>query len=70
LMMLAFMVDQIQQIACPLFRAAWKNMSSKRALWEAVRALYFGVIVESMTEVLSALYYGFEPQKIKINSPP
>ena len=41
LMMLAFLVDQIQQIACPLFRAAWKEMGSKRALWEAIRALFF-----------------------------
>ena len=70
LMMLAFLVDQIQQIACPLFRAAWKKMGSKRALWEDIRALFNNMIVDSMTDVLAALYYGFEKQVLKANSPP
>ena len=38
LMMLAFLVDQVQQLCCPLFQAAWAKMGSKRRLWERMRA--------------------------------
>ena len=34
-MMLAFLVNQIQQLCCPLFQAAWKNWKTKRSLWDA-----------------------------------
>jgi hypothetical protein len=38
LMMLAFLVDQTQQLCCPLFRAVWQKHSSKRALWDNLRS--------------------------------
>jgi len=38
LMMLAFLVDQIQQLCCPLFRAVWQKFGSKRALWDNLRS--------------------------------
>ena len=38
LMMLAFLVDQVQQLCCPLFRAVWKKLGSKRALWDNLRS--------------------------------
>jgi hypothetical protein len=34
LMMLAFLVDQVQQMCCPLFQAVWAKLGSKRRLWE------------------------------------
>jgi len=34
LMMLAFLVDQVQQLCCPLFQAVWAKLGSKRRLWE------------------------------------
>ena len=37
LMMLAFLVDQVQQLCCLLFRAVWKKVGSKRVLWERIR---------------------------------
>jgi len=30
LMMLAFLMDQVQQLCCPLFQAAWAKWGSKR----------------------------------------
>ena len=33
LMMLAFLVDQTQQICCPLFQAVFKKLGSKRSLF-------------------------------------
>jgi hypothetical protein len=41
LMMLAFLVDQVQQLCCPLFQAVWGKMGSKRRLWERMRALFY-----------------------------
>lgn len=38
LMMLAFLIDQVQQHCCPLFRGAWETAGSKRALWEKMRS--------------------------------
>ena len=41
LMMPAFLVDQTQQLCCPLFQAAWAKWGSKRLLWEKMRALFY-----------------------------
>ena len=38
MMMLAFLVDQVQQLCCPLFQAAWHKMKTKRHLWEEASA--------------------------------
>ena len=58
LMMLAFLVDQIQQRCCLLFRAVWVKMGSKRMLWERLRSLFYAYQLESMRELLEALLYG------------
>ena len=59
-MMLAFLVDQTQQLCCALFRAVWTKMGSKRLLWERMRALFYTYRLDSMREVWAALLYGFE----------
>ena len=41
LMMLAFLIDQVQQHCCPLFRATWEKVGSKRALWEKMRSHFW-----------------------------
>jgi hypothetical protein len=60
LMMLAFLVDQIQQLCCPLFRAVWAKLRSKRALWEALRAVFGNFLFDSMIELYWALWYGIK----------
>jgi hypothetical protein len=40
LMMLAFLLDQVQQKCNPLFLEAWQHKGSKCALWEALRQLF------------------------------
>jgi len=59
-MMLAFLVDQTQQLCCALFRAVWRKLGSKRLLWERLRALFYTYRLESMRELLEALFYGLE----------
>jgi DDE family transposase len=60
LMMLAFCVDQVQQLCCPLFQAAWSKWGSKRLLWEKMRALFYTYALDSMERLLQALYYGLK----------
>src|SRR2546427_11546631 len=59
LMMLAFLVDQTQQRCCALFQAVWAKLGSKRLLWERLRALFYDYRLESMRELLEALFYCF-----------
>ena len=59
-MMLAFLVDQTQQLCCALFRAVWAKLGSKRLLWERMRALFYDYRLESMRALFEALFYGLE----------
>ena len=59
-MMLAFLVDQTQQLCCALFQAVWAKLGSKRLLWERMRALFYDYALESMRQLLEALFYGLE----------
>ena len=58
LMMLAFLVDQVQQLCCPLFQAALEKKGGKKYLWEAIRSAMSWLILESMEMLYLALIYG------------
>ena len=60
LMMLAFLVDQAQQLCCALFRAVWMKLGSKRMLWERMRALFYDYALTSMRQLFEALWYGLQ----------
>ena len=62
LMMLAFLVDQTQQLSCKLFRAVWEKEGSKRALWENMRALFNQFLFSSMQMLFEAMLYGIKMQ--------
>lgn len=59
LMMLAFAVDQAQQLACQLFQAAWAATGSKWFLWERMRSLFYELPMQSMADIWRAIAYGF-----------
>jgi len=63
LMMLAFLVDQTQQLCCPLFQAAWHRRGTKRSLWEEVRICFKSFLFNSMAAILEAIVRGIEPQE-------
>ena len=60
LMMLAFMVDQMQQLASTLFQAVLKKEGSRKRLWEHMRALFYALQFNSMEDILRALLYGYK----------
>ena len=57
LMMLAFLVDQTQQLCCPLFRAVWQKLGSKRALWDNLRSHFRHFRFRSMRQLYQAILY-------------
>src|SRR5207245_9480063 len=59
-MMLAFLVDQTQQLCCALFRAVWTKLGSKRLLWERMRALFYDYALQSMRQLFETLLYGLK----------
>ena len=65
LMMLAFLIDQVQQKCNPLFQRAWEKKGSKYALWEAVRYLFASFEVASMAEIYQGIAFGFERPALK-----
>jgi len=70
LMMLAFLIDQTQQLCCPLFRATWHKLGSKRELWDRMRSLFRDFAFKSMRMLYEALFYGirFQPPIILYDS--
>jgi hypothetical protein len=63
LMMLAFLVDQTQQLCDALFRRAWDKLGSKRMLWEQLREVFHAFALESMQELLTVLLHGYDKQR-------
>ena len=60
LMMLAFLVDQAQQLCCALFQAVWAKLGRKRMLGERMRALFYPYALTSMGQLFEALLDGFK----------
>jgi hypothetical protein len=60
LLLLAFLVDQTQQLCCALFQAVWAKLGSKRLLWERMRALFYTYALASMRQLFEALFYGLQ----------
>jgi hypothetical protein len=58
LMMLAFMVDQIQQLSNGLFQAAWDRCGSKRELWDRIRSAFRELLLESLWELYAVVANG------------
>lgn len=57
LMMLAFLVDQTQQLCCPLFRAVQAKLKSKRALWDNLRSHFRHFRFSSMHQLYGVILY-------------
>ena len=61
LMMLAFLIDQVQQHCCGLFQAALAKQGRKRYFWEKLRGLFFHWLLPDWETLYRALAYGVSP---------
>jgi hypothetical protein len=55
LMLLAFLIDQIQQFCCETFQKALKKLKKKRRLWERLRSMFHNFIIKNWHDFLNAL---------------
>jgi len=63
LMVLAFFVDQIQQLCCPLFQAALAKMQGKCYLWDRIRNYFQTLLFSSFSDLLKTIIHGIERQR-------
>jgi len=63
LMMLAFLVDQTQQLCCPLFQAVYRKVGSKRVLWERLRSHFYHFVFQSMQELYEVALYDLAKER-------
>ena len=69
LMMLAFFIDQVQELSCQLFKSARAKFRSRTSLWEKMRSLFKEYLIESWEDLYNSIAYGREtPVKLKPNS--
>lgn len=66
LTMLAFLVDQLQQLCCPVFQAARDKCRCKSALWEEIRSFFRNFIAPSMEFILRAIAQGLKKQHYQV----
>ncbi len=57
LMMLAFLIDQVQQLCCKLFKAALDFSKSKIRFWEKIRGYFTLYYLDSWEQLYDAITY-------------
>jgi hypothetical protein len=68
LMMLAFLVDQIQQRCCRLVQATQAVMQRKLYFWQKLRRLFFEYLLPDWQTLYGAMLYGIKPTTPQLNN--
>jgi hypothetical protein len=55
---IAFLIDQTEQLACPLFQQALSAKKSKKSLWHAIRGLFDWFHIDNWTELIIVIIGG------------
>jgi hypothetical protein len=58
LLLLAFLVDQVQELCCSLFPAARQKFHSGTSLWNTLRGLFKEYFIISWDSLWLAIIYG------------
>jgi hypothetical protein len=65
LMMLAFLIDQVQELCDELFQQALLKKERKKYLWESLRSIFFNFTISSWQDLWNALIHGYEKTVLK-----
>lgn len=68
LMMLQFLIDQIQEVTCPLFKAARGRFHSRTQLWDFIRSRFLGHLLPNWEVLWKSIVYGFCPSVIQLDT--
>jgi hypothetical protein len=60
LMMLAFFVDQIQELCCDLFKKARKKFRTRIGLWSKMKSLFLSFCIASWENLFNAIADGYQ----------
>lgn len=63
-----FLIDQIQEVACPLFKAARNRFHSRRQFWDFVRSRFLEHLLPSWEVLWKSIIYGFKPDLIQLDT--
>jgi len=66
LMMLAFLIDQIQQLSNKVFQEALKASEWKKYLWDDVRSLFKTLAFDSMDMIYKSIIHGVQSEFLSI----
>lgn len=58
LMMLAFFVDQVQELSCQLFKKARAKFKSRTSLWDKIRGMFKEFLIKSWDDLFNGIAYG------------
>lgn len=59
LMMLAFFVDQVQELSCHLFKQARAKFKSRTSLWEKMRGMFKEFLIGSWDDLFNSIAHGY-----------
>lgn len=68
LMMLAFFIDQVQELCCQQFKAARAKFKSRTSLWEKMRNMAKEYMIDSWDDLFNAIAYGYNKSKLVPNT--
>lgn len=68
LMMLAFLIDQIQQRCCPLFNQALEKAKSKTRFWRKIQSLFHSFLVPHWEALYLGIAHQLKPTVIPYNT--
>lgn len=68
LMMLAFFIDQVQELCCQLFKAARAKFKSRTSLWEKMRGMFKEYMIGSWDDLFNAIAYGYNKSVLLPNT--
>lgn len=65
LTMLAFLIDQVQELACPQFQQARNRFRSRTSLWERMRVLFAGYFIDDWDTLWQAIARGHQVTRLR-----
>jgi len=65
LMMLMFLIDQIQECCCALFKAARQRFRSRTSLWEKMRGLFLEFYIEHWEDLFRSIIFGHKARALQ-----
>ena len=68
LMMLAFLIDQVQECYCNLFRQAKNKFRTKSYLWLKMQSLFLSYFIEDWESFYLAIIHKYKPSTLKADT--